>query len=54
MAELKERLIEACKRELDYYDVADEEISEIDYGTIIDVLFKELCKEIRKLLFLGE
>ena len=47
MAELKERLTEALRRKLDYYDVVEEDIEAIDYGTIIDALFEEMCKIIR-------
>ena len=38
MEELKKRLIEACERKLNYYDIVNEPCETVEYGLIIDFL----------------
>lgn len=38
MEELKKRLIEACERKMDYYDIVNEPNETVEYGLIIDFL----------------
>lgn len=42
MNKLREQLVEACERKLDYYDIVNESSELVEYGLIIDFLFEQI------------
>ena len=43
MDELKKRLAEMCRKELDYYDIVHEHFEVVRYDRIIDFLFDRIA-----------
>ena len=45
MDDLKKQLVDACERELDYYDIVNETSEQVEFGLIIDFLFDRLSAD---------